>query len=180
MKTTPNYLNETHGQSFNGTADQAGERLLFLMPRDWTWWAWGITATLLIIGQFGNPGAFVAAMVLTGVHLLIMLLREKSFTAFPVQLRLAYALMLGVCSLPGMQWLFWLPAIGTFALLIFGYCLMARMLSLLPWNRSEALSIELLLRVFTSRPRMISTAPEATHSCAGGMCTIAAQVRPRA
>jgi hypothetical protein len=34
----------------------------------------------------------------------------------------------------------------------FGYCTLARCLSLLPWNRSEPLSFALLRRTFLSRP----------------------------
>jgi hypothetical protein len=37
-------------------------------------------------------------------------------------------------------WWYWLPCIGTWAQIIFGYCGVARMVSLLPWNRSEPLT----------------------------------------
>lgn len=51
-----------------------------------------------------------------------------------------------------MQWLYWVPTIGTWAQLIFGYCTMARCVSLLPWNRSEPFTPALVARTFFSRP----------------------------
>jgi hypothetical protein len=56
-------------------------------------------------------------------------------------------------ALPQSQhWLFWLPVIGTWATVIFGYCLMARLVSLLPWNRQEEITPALLRRTFLSAP----------------------------
>jgi hypothetical protein len=72
------------------------------------------------------------------------------FKAFPVQLRVAYTLLLIICLFPPMRWIYWVPAVGTFTLVIFGYCLMARMLSLLPWNRAEPITVDLLRRTFLS------------------------------
>jgi len=36
--------------------------------------------------------------------------------------------------------------------IIFGYCTMARLVSLWPWNRSEKLSLKSLTKTFFSRP----------------------------
>ena len=154
-------------------------RRLFILFGDWTWWAWNLTAILLAIGLLGHPQAFVAAMGITGLQAIVMLIVERSVFAFPVQLRLAYLMLLGVCFIPQMRWLYWLPTVGTFALVIFGYCLLARVLSLLPWNRQEALSADLLFRTFFSRPDLSRLATDRqTSGCAGGLCTIEAQVAP--
>src|SRR5512138_2486863 len=118
----------------------AHERRLFILPGDWTWWAWTITAVLLLVGLWGRPGAFLTAIGITVLQTIVMLIREKSILAFPVQLRIAYLTLLGICYIPQMRWLYWLPTVGTFALVFFGYCLMARVLSLLPWNRHEPFS----------------------------------------
>ena len=154
-------------------------RPFYIKLDDWTWWAWTITAVLLVIGLVGYHSAFIAAMVLTAVQGVVMLLRDRSLTAFPVQLRAAYLLLLLVCYLPGMHWLYWLPAVGTFALVLFGYCLMARFLSLLPWNSREPYTMARLRRTFFSPPDLerVKSNPAAA-SCAGGMCTIEAQVAP--
>jgi hypothetical protein len=59
-------------------------------------------------------------------------LREGRFSAFPVQVRLAYTGLLLVSLWGPMNWLFWVPAIGTIAQVLFGYCTLARCLSLRP------------------------------------------------
>ena len=51
-----------------------------------------------------------------------------------------------------LQWIFWIPTIGTWVQIIFGYCTMARLVSTLPWNRSEGFSLAFLSRTFLSRP----------------------------
>jgi hypothetical protein len=163
----------------NSGMTERSPRRRFILSDDWTWWAWNLTAILLAIGLLGHPRAFVAAMGITGLQATVMLIREKGVFAFPVQLRIAYLMLLGVCFIPQMRWLYWLPTVGTLALVIFGYCLMARVLSLLPWNRREALSADLLRRTFFSRPDLsrLATDPEGAD-CAGGLCTIDAQVGP--
>ena len=112
-------------------------RWLIIMPKDWTWWVWFVTACLLLIGLMGMPEAFLAALLLSIAQSVLFFTRECALGAFPVQLRLAYTLLLIICIFLPIRLLFWLPALGTFALVIFGYCLMARVLSLLPWNRTE-------------------------------------------
>ena len=154
-------------------------RHFYVLLDDWTWWVWTLTALLLTMGLLGHPMAFMVAMVVTLVQGLVLVVREKSVFAFAVQLRIAYLVLLILCFVPSMRWLYWLPTIGTFALVIFGYCLLARCLSLLPWNRQEPLSGALLRRTFLSRPdRSRLAGPLQISGCAGGMCTIEVQVAP--
>jgi hypothetical protein len=155
----------------------AARRWLFIMPQEWTWWVWVVTACLLLIGLLGIPEAFLAALLLSIAQSVVFFARERAFNAFPVQLRLAYTLLLIICFFPPIRWLFWLPAIGTFALVIFGYCLMARMLSLLPWNRTEPITAGLLRRTFLSRPRRLDRGVSSAN-CGAGLCSIEAQVEP--
>jgi hypothetical protein len=111
----------------------------------------------------------------------ILLVRDRSTAAFSVQLRVAYLILLLISYPRAMRWLYWLPTVGTFALIVFGYCLLARVLSLMPWNSNESYNLDRLRRTFFSAPdpgRVTSKPAEA--SCAGGLCTIAAQVAPRA
>jgi hypothetical protein len=154
-------------------------RWLFIMPQDWTWWVWLVTACLLLVGLMGMPKAFPATLLLSIAQFILFLARERAFKAFPVQLRLAYTLLLTICLLPPMRWLYWLPAVGTSALVIFGYCLMARMLSLLPWNRAEPITSDLLRRTFLSRPRLLDRADSVSSAgCGTSLCSIEAQVEP--
>ena len=120
--------------------------------KDIGWWYWLVTVILLTIGVLGNELGFTLAIGLTIFQLIHYIIREKSITAFPVQVRFWYLLLL-VVSLPGMmQWLYWVPCIGTWAQIIFGYCAMARLVSLWPWNRDENLSLKYLFKTFLSRP----------------------------
>jgi len=156
---------------------KSSRRLFHIKLDDWTWWAWAATTALLTEGLCGNSLAFIGAMAVTAGQGVILLARDRNPTAFSVQLRAAYLLLLLICYLPPMRWLYWLPAVGTFALIIFGYCLVARVLSLLPWNSREAYTLDRLLRTFFSAPDLsrVKTNPGAAV-CAGGLCTIEAQV----
>ena len=107
---------------------------------------------LLIVGLAGWFEAFYLATGLSIVQVIHFRLRASSFAAFPVQVRLAYTAMLLIALWGPMNWLFWVPAIGTPAQVLFGYCTLARCLSLLPWNRVEQLTWRLVWRTFVSRP----------------------------
>ncbi len=120
--------------------------------KELSWWYWLVTACLLTAGVAGHPDAFLLAIGLTVFQLIHFAIRARSITAFPVQVRFWYLILLLV-SLPApLQIIYWVPTIGTWAQLIFGYCTMARCVSLFPWNRSESFSANLLLRTFISRP----------------------------
>ena len=129
------------------------------------------------LGLMGMPEAFLAALLLSVAQCVFFFAQNRTFKAFPVQVRLTYTLLLIICSFLPIRWLYWLPAVGTFALVLFGYCLIARTLSLLPWNRSEPITAALLRRTFLSRPRL----PDRENSvysagCRAGLCSIEAQV----
>lgn len=123
-----------------------------ILYREISWWYWAVTATLLIIGLSGRFEAFYLATALSAVQIVHFRLREGSFAAFPVQVRVAYTGLLALALWEPMNWLFWIPAIGTPAQVLFGYCTLARCLSLMHWNRREPMSLELVRRTFLSRP----------------------------
>lgn len=123
-----------------------------ILYKEVSWWYWAVTAVLLIIGLAGRFEALQAATLLSAVQIVHFRLREGSMAAFPVQVRVAYTGLLLLALWPPMRWLFWIPAIGTPAQVLFGYCTLARCLSLLPWNRREPMSGRLVWRTFVSRP----------------------------
>lgn len=149
-----------------------------LKPGDWTWWLWAVVAALLTAGIAWSPACFLAAGGVVVLQMALVLARSRR-PAFAIQLRLAYLLLLALAWHPELRWLYWLPMLGTWALVLFGYCLLARMLALLPWNRDEPLGRDYLRRVFLTAPDpRRAAAEEADTGCAGGMCSIAAQVAP--
>jgi hypothetical protein len=117
-----------------------------------SWWYWLVTACLLAAGVAGYPSGFAAAIGVTVFQLVHFTVREGSIAAFPVQVRFWYLMLLLVAFLEPLRIIYWIPTIGTWAQLIFGYCAMARCVSLLPWNRHESLSVDLVARTFLSRP----------------------------
>ena len=152
-------------------------RLFYINLNDWVWWAWALTTVLLVAGLCGYSRALIGATAVTAAHGLIILARDRSPAAYSVQLRAAYLLLLLICNLPYTRWLYWLLVAGTLALIVFGYCFLTRVLSLLPWNSREAFTLDRLRRTFFSPPDLdrVSKNP-ALAGCAGGLCTIEAQV----
>lgn len=120
--------------------------------RDIGWWYWLVTACLLTWGVSGNLAGFTLAIGLTVIQLIHYVFREQSIRAFPVQVRFWYLVLLLVALPQPLQLIYWIPTVGTWAQVIFGYCAMARLVSLFPWNREEKFSISLVGKTFISRP----------------------------
>ncbi len=125
---------------------------LALMPSRPAWWIWLATLAAMAAGLAGFRPGVPAAVALTLAHAALAGRWARDPGAIGVQIRVAYALVLLVCLVPGLRWFTWAAAAGTVAMLVFGYCAMGRTLSLLPWNRAERLSPGLLRRTFLSPP----------------------------
>jgi len=150
---------------------------LFLMPRSLSWWVWAVTALCLGAGLKGYSSGFYAAIIISVVQTVIYDLKETSALTFPVQIRFAYTCLLILCQVPSLKWLYWLPTVGTFALVLFGYCLMARILSLLPGHRTEPMSLDLIRRTFLTPP----VPGNVRHGlpaggCPGGACVLEGRI----
>lgn len=116
------------------------------------WWYWLATVCFLTAGMAGWPIGFHLAIGLTVFQLIHFAIRERRITAFPVQVRFSYLLLLLIALPEPLQYVYWVPTIGTWVRVLSGYCTLARMVSLLPWNRHEALSLGLLRQTFLSAP----------------------------
>lgn len=116
------------------------------------WWYWLVTAGLLTYGVTVGPAGFLLAIGLTVFQLIHFVIREHGIKAFPVQVRFWYLMLLLVALPEPLQLIYWIPTIGTWAQIIFGYCTMARLVSLLPWNRTEPFTSDLVIKTFFSRP----------------------------
>jgi len=120
--------------------------------KELSWWYWFVTACLLTAGVAGYQIGFFLAVGLTVFQLIHFTIREHSISAFPVQVRFWYLILLLVALPEPLQIVYWVPTVGTWAQVIFGYCAMARCVSLLPWNRDERFSAGLLKKTFLTRP----------------------------
>jgi hypothetical protein len=119
---------------------------------DFSWWYWLATLGLLAVGVGGWTAGIYLALALCIVQIAHFAWYQSSLTTFPVQVRAAYSGLLVVGLWKPFQFVHWIQLIGTFAVVVVGYCLLARLLSLLPWNRTEPLSLGLLGRTFFQPP----------------------------
>jgi len=120
---------------------------------DVSWWYWRGAAVLLTYGLFWNPMGFCYAGILSIVHLGHYVWREKSLTAFTVQVRTLYLAILVVAAPEPLHLLYLGPLVGTWAVVLYGYCFLARVLSLMPWNRAWPLEPGAVWAVLSAAPQ---------------------------
>ena len=149
----------------------------FIRLSDYTWWIWLSIACCLLTGLLVNPIYFLFAIIISTIQALFFLARERSVMSFPSQLRLAYCLLMVVLYIPPLRFLYWVPAIGTLILCFTGYCLLARCLSLLPWNRTWPLTFQEVLRTFSVPPNLdVALQGKPASGCPGGVCSLEVQI----
>lgn len=116
------------------------------------WWYWLMSAGLLTAGVSGWAMGLPLAIGLTAFQIAHFSIRSRSVRAFPVQVRLAYLLLLLSVAPQAVRWICWIPMTGTWVQVLFGYCAMARTVSLIPGNRNRPISAALLRQTFLSVP----------------------------
>jgi hypothetical protein len=117
---------------------------------DLGWWYWFLTVGLLGTGLLGWTAGIVLAMALCAVQIAHVLWLTRDVAAFPVQVRVAYLAMLSAGLWGPLQWIHWVLLAGSTTRVVVGYCLLARTLSLAPWNRWQPLSLALIKRTYLS------------------------------
>jgi len=129
------------------------ERMGDTSRRRLIWSLWFITWAGLLAGLIDRRW-YHAVVLFSVLHALLFLgLTRFRIAAFPNQVRIAYVLWVAVGTyLPGGVVLMWITTIGLATNLFWGYCPLARMLYLLPWNRDVALNWSLVARVFMTPP----------------------------
>lgn len=126
--------------------------MLMLDYKDYGWWYWLASTICLWLAVTIQPAAYEWALIIAVVQLLHFSLAEGGLAKFPIQIRLGYLAFLLLSMPEGLQWLLWVPAIGTLARVLFGYCIMARMLMLLPFNRNVTLQWSFVKEAFLAAP----------------------------
>ena len=116
------------------------------------WLYWAVTDALLIAAVLGWDPGFAAVIGLNVIQAAHFMLRERSLTAFPVQVRLSYLGLLLAGQWGPLYFIYFVQIAGTTAMVLVNYCPLARFLSLMAWNRREPFSLELLKRTVFSPP----------------------------
>jgi hypothetical protein len=124
-----------------------------------------ITEIGLIAGAFVDPvyWQWVVWFSIFNALLFLFFVGFKPMV-FPAQLRIAYAIWVAIGTfVPYMSWMMWVTLFGLAANLLVGWCPLARMMYLLPWNRQQKLTGTVFLKTFFSKPRpgrfKVSTSP---------------------
>lgn len=117
------------------------------------WRYWLALDILLALGLSGvAPAALPMAIAVGIVQSIHYLRREGRWSAFPVQVRVAYLGLLAAGLWAPLAFIHWIQLAGTTALLTLDYCPLARTLSLAPWNRRAPLTAALVRCAFFSPP----------------------------
>jgi hypothetical protein len=117
------------------------------------WGLWAVTWLGLAAGCFDTNYWRSVVGLSIGHALLVLALVGFRPLVFPAQLRLAYVAWVTLGTyLPQARWMMYVTLIGLAANLLVGWCPLARLLYLLPWNRTEPFELGLLARVFLSGP----------------------------
>jgi hypothetical protein len=120
--------------------------------RSLRWWYWTSTAVLLGATLAGWEAGLAATATWVALQLAHYLARTRSLRAFPAQTRIAYLAILAAGTWPPLAFLHPLQLAGTCVSVTTGYCMLARLVSLLPWNRSRPLTLARLRRTFATGP----------------------------
>jgi hypothetical protein len=97
---------------------------------------------------------FEYVVIFSALHaVLFLVLFGFKVSPFPVQVRIAYFVWVAVGTyVPYMVILMYITLVGLATNLFLGYCPLARMIYLMPWNRDESLSLVLVRKVIFSPP----------------------------
>jgi hypothetical protein len=102
------------------------------------WWFWAVTLAFIAAAVAGWTPGYYIVMALSALQVVIFLLRERSISAFPTQIRIVYF----AASLLGLWLAIRLPfyilmLLATAMVVFFGRCSIALVLKHMPWNHDR-------------------------------------------
>lgn len=123
------------------------------------WWYLFFTQLAVLYAAFVGSAGLIAAVLLCVAQIVHFGLEDKNFFSFSCQIRFVLIGIFLAAMIGPLRWLVWIPAIGLTARLTVNYCLLARLMSLLPWNRKQPLSWALVKKTLFSPPVQGSCLP---------------------
>ncbi|MDH3355646.1 MAG: hypothetical protein OEL79_10585 [Chromatiales bacterium] len=103
------------------------------------WWYWFVTLIAMVAGLAGVVEGFyivIAVSLFQFIHFMV----TYGFSAFPTQVRFVYGIFTIGALFDPTRIFYWALVVGTIMVTLFDRCIIARVLILMPWNRSEKLS----------------------------------------
>lgn len=115
---------------------------------------WQATALLLCASLAGWSPGLPAVLAVNAAQCVHFLLWRRSLRPLDVQVRLLFfSLLVLAATVPALHGLIALQFAGITARLCVDYCLAARLLLLMPWNRKHRLTLAAVARVLFMPPR---------------------------
>jgi hypothetical protein len=112
-----------------------------------------LAIALLLAVHFAGAASAMGLVLLTGVlQTLHALAAHRHWRHLTVQVRVVFLGLLLIGRMPGLWPLHLLQLVGTSALLVADYCLLARLLAMLPWNRRGPISVDFVRRMLLTPP----------------------------
>ncbi len=133
------------------------------------WWYWLATVGLLAATLTGWTDGIYYSMALTACQYLHFAWRDRDPVSFPAQIRLAYLGFLVLGQWEAFHFIHYVQLVGTSVLVLAGYCLLARTLSLMPWNRRAPFTLSLMRIAYLTPPvrgSVLQILPAARARCA--------------
>jgi len=111
--------------------------------RDIRWWFWAITLVFIVAALAGWTPGYYVVMGISAVQVLFFLAQEKSLSAFPTQIRIAYfALSLFGLWVEVRLFIYVILLLGTVMVTFFGRCVIALVLKQMPWNQGREIRLD--------------------------------------
>jgi len=129
-----------------------GRIMLAYQIRHIAWWYWLATLSLLAASLSVWTEGIYFAIVLTAWQYLHFALRDGNPVSFPAQIRFVYLGLLALGLWSPFHIIHYVQLVGTTALVLAGYCPLARTLLLMPWNRRTPFTLSLARLVYLTPP----------------------------
>jgi hypothetical protein len=111
-------------------------------PADVRWWFWATTLPFIAAALAGWTPGYAVVMAISAAQVVFFLVQEKSPSAFPTQIRIAYFALTLFGLWPQARWgIYLLLLCGTVMVTFFGRCAIALVLKSMPWNQGREVKL---------------------------------------